>query len=90
MEIMNLFFTPEEELQDKVITEYFSDEVLSSNFWLYWRTMFAFEELALGAGDEALRHPLRAPFGRPARFLGPAIHAVQPVRVHDPAHGELP
>lgn len=21
----------------------FSDEVLNSNFWLYWRTMFAFE-----------------------------------------------
>ena len=43
MEIMKLFFTPEEELQDKKITEYFSDEVLKSNFWLYWRTMFAFE-----------------------------------------------
>ena len=43
MEIMNLFFTPEEELQDKKITDYFSDEVLDSNFWLYWRTMFAFE-----------------------------------------------
>ncbi len=43
MEIMNLFFTPEEDLQDKLITEYFSDEVLNSNFWLYWRTMFAFE-----------------------------------------------
>ncbi len=43
MEIMNLFFTPEEDLQDKKITEYFSDEVLNSNFWLYWRTMFAFE-----------------------------------------------
>lgn len=42
-EIMNLFFTPEEALQDKVITEYFSDDVLNSNFWLYWRTMFAFE-----------------------------------------------
>ncbi len=43
MEIMNLFFTPEEDLQDKLITDYFSDEVLDSNFWLYWRTMFAFE-----------------------------------------------
>ena len=43
MEIMKLFFTPEEDLQDKLITEYFSDEVLNSNFWLYWRTMFAFE-----------------------------------------------
>ena len=29
MEIMKLFFTPEEELQDKKITEYFSDEVLN-------------------------------------------------------------
>lgn len=43
MEIMNLFFTPEADLQDKPITDYFSDEVLDSNFWLYWRTMFAFE-----------------------------------------------
>ena len=43
MEIMHLFFTPDEELYDKKITDYFSDEVLNSNFWLYWRTMFAFE-----------------------------------------------
>ena len=32
MEIMKLFFT-----------DVFDDEVLNSNFWLYWRTMFAFE-----------------------------------------------
>lgn len=43
MEIMKLFFTPNEELQDKKITDYFDEEVLNSNFWLYWRTMFAFE-----------------------------------------------
>ena len=43
MEIMHLFFTPDEKLYDKKITDYFSDEVLNSNFWLYWRTMFAFE-----------------------------------------------
>lgn len=43
LEIMNLFFTPDEDLYDKKITDYFSDEVLNSNFWLYWRTMFAFE-----------------------------------------------
>ena len=43
MEIMKLFFTPDEELYDKRIDEYFSDEVLNSNFWMYWRTMFAFE-----------------------------------------------
>ena len=43
MEIMKLFFTPDEQLYDKKITDFFSDEVLNSNFWLYWRTMFAFE-----------------------------------------------
>ena len=43
MEIMHLFFTPDEDLYDKRINEMFSDEVLDSNFWLYWRTMFAFE-----------------------------------------------
>ena len=44
MEIMKLFFTPNEELQDKKINEIFTDEVFKSNFWLYWRTMFAFQE----------------------------------------------
>ena len=43
MEIMRLFFTPDEDLYDKPITDFFDDEVLNSNFWLYWRTMFAFE-----------------------------------------------
>ncbi|MEG1049197.1 MAG: oleate hydratase, partial [Oscillospiraceae bacterium] len=43
MEIMKLFFTPDEELYGKRIDQYFSDEVLNSNFWMYWRTMFAFE-----------------------------------------------
>ena len=43
MEIMKLFFTPDEQLYDKRITDFFDDEVLNSNFWLYWRTMFAFE-----------------------------------------------
>lgn len=43
LQIMKLFFTPDEELYDKPITDYFDDEVLKSNFWLYWRTMFAFQ-----------------------------------------------
>lgn len=43
MEIMKLFFTPDEALYNRRIEEIFSDEVLKSNFWLYWRTMFAFE-----------------------------------------------
>ncbi len=43
MEIMKLFFTPDEALFDKRITDVFSEDVLNSNFWMYWRTMFAFE-----------------------------------------------
>lgn len=43
MEIMHLFFTPDEQLYNKRIDEIFDKEVLDSNFWLYWRTMFAFE-----------------------------------------------
>ena len=43
MEIMKLFMTPDEDLYDKTIEDVFDDEVFSSTFWLYWRTMFAFE-----------------------------------------------
>ncbi|MBS6374799.1 MAG: oleate hydratase [Erysipelotrichaceae bacterium] len=44
MEIMKLFFTKDEDLYDKTIDDVFDDEFFSSNFWLYWRTMFAFEQ----------------------------------------------
>ena len=42
MELMQLFFTPDEALADRRITDVLSPEVLDSNFWTYWRTMFAF------------------------------------------------
>ena len=43
MEIMKLFFTKDEDLYDKTIEDFFDKEVFDSDFWLYWRTMFAFE-----------------------------------------------
>ena len=43
MEIMKLFMTRDEDLYDKTIEDVFDDEVFNSTFWLYWRTMFAFE-----------------------------------------------
>lgn len=43
-EIVKLFLATREEMENKRIDEVFSAEVLTSNFWLYWRTMFAFEE----------------------------------------------
>lgn len=43
MEIMKLFLTRDEDLYDKTIEDFFDEEVFDSTFWLYWRTMFAFE-----------------------------------------------
>ena len=44
MEIIKLFMTRDEDLYDKKIEDVFTEEFYESNFWLYWRTMFAFEE----------------------------------------------
>lgn len=43
-ELVHLFFATREQMENKRINEVFSDEFFKSNFWLYWRTMFAFEE----------------------------------------------
>ena len=44
MEIMKLFFMKDEDLYGKAINEIWTDEVFNSNFWTYWRTMFAFKD----------------------------------------------
>ncbi|OPJ62596.1 oleate hydratase [Clostridium oryzae] len=44
MEIVKLFMTRDEDLYDKKISDVFTEQFFSSNFWLYWRTMFAFED----------------------------------------------
>ncbi|MCI2047604.1 MAG: oleate hydratase [Faecalibacterium sp.] len=44
LEIMNLFMTPDEKLENVKMTELFDDEVFNTNFWMYWRTMFAFKD----------------------------------------------
>lgn len=44
MELAQLFMTPERELDDKRITDVFTKDFFESNFWLFWRTMFAFED----------------------------------------------
>ncbi len=43
MQIVKLFLTRDEDLYDKTIEDVFDEEVFDSTFWLYWRTMFAFE-----------------------------------------------
>ena len=44
LEIIHLFFTKDEDLYDKTLDDVFDEEFYSSNFWLYWQTMFAFEK----------------------------------------------
>jgi oleate hydratase len=43
-EIVKVFLATREEMENKRIDEVFTGEFFKSNFWLYWRTMFAFEE----------------------------------------------
>jgi oleate hydratase len=43
-EIIHIFLSTRKEMENKRINEVFSEDFLKSNFWLYWRTMFAFEE----------------------------------------------
>lgn len=43
-EIIALFLATRGEMENRRIDEVFGEDFLNSNFWLYWRTMFAFEE----------------------------------------------
>lgn len=43
-QLIKVFIATREEMEGKRIDEVFDEHFLSSNFWLYWRTMFAFEE----------------------------------------------
>ncbi|MCE2563163.1 oleate hydratase [Komagataeibacter sp. FNDCF1] len=42
-EIISLILADEERLDGKVISDVLSDDFMKSNFWLFWRSMFAFE-----------------------------------------------
>ncbi|MGY2498848.1 oleate hydratase, partial [Klebsiella pneumoniae] len=43
-DIIALFLATRQEMENKRIDEVLGRDFLDSNFWLYWRTMFAFEE----------------------------------------------
>lgn len=43
-EITKVFFATRKDMENKRINEVFGEEFFASNFWMYWRTMFAFEE----------------------------------------------
>lgn len=43
-DIVKVILATREDMEDKRIDEVFGPDFLASNFWLYWRTMFAFED----------------------------------------------
>ncbi|GAA2036220.1 oleate hydratase [Catenulispora yoronensis] len=43
-DVVKVFLATREQMEGKRIDEVFGADFLASNFWLYWRTMFAFEE----------------------------------------------
>ena len=72
MEIMRLFFTPDEVLYDRTIDRLFQRRGAGqSNFWLYWRTMFAFENWHSALEMKLYIQPLHPPHRRPARSSVP-------------------
>jgi hypothetical protein len=43
-DLVKLFLATRKEMENRRINEVLGEDFLASNFWLYWRTMFAFEE----------------------------------------------
>ncbi len=90
MEIMKLFLTKDEDLYDKTIEDVFDDEVFNSTFWLYWRTMFAFENwhsaLEMKLYFQRFIHHIS---GLPD-FFRTEIYTLQSVRIPDPSDEEIP
>ena len=39
-----MFFSTREEMENKRINEVMGEDFFKSNFWLFWRTTFAFQE----------------------------------------------
>ena len=89
MEIMKLFFTPDEDLYDKPITDFFDDEVLDSNFWLYWRTMFAFENWHSALEMKLYIKRYIHHIGGLPDFSALRFTRYNPVRVDDSADGQV-
>ena len=43
-ELIEIFLATHESMEGKRISDVFGKEFFASNFWMYWRTMFAFED----------------------------------------------
>jgi oleate hydratase len=88
-EIVKLFLATRKEMENKRINEVFGKEFLSSNFWLYWRTMFAFEEWHSALEMKLYLHRFIHQIRGMPRLLHAEVHQVQPVRIAGAAAGQV-
>ena len=68
-DLITLFLATREEMENRRINEVMGEDFLKSNFWLYWRTMFAFEEWHSALEMKLYVH----------RFQRPEVHPPQSV-----------
>lgn len=88
-DLLSVFLATREEMENKRINEVFGEDFLSSNFWLYWRTMFAFEEWHSALEMKLYLHRFIHHVGQSGRFLITQIQPLQPVRIDGPAVSEM-
>ena len=69
MALSKLFMTPEKDLEDKKISDVLPDSFWSTNFWLYWQTMFAFQRWSSASSKPWVtrRSPVRSSMSRTGR-----------------------
>ena len=80
MEIMKLFFTPDEELLRQAHHRLLRRRgARQSNFWLYWRTMFAFENWHSALEMKLYIQRYIHHIGGLPDFTRPALYQLQPV-----------
>ncbi|WP_420911580.1 oleate hydratase [Rhodococcus qingshengii] len=80
-DIMKVFLTSRSELENKRINEVFGKGFLASNFWLYWRTMFAFEEWHSALEIKQYLHRFIHHIKGLPDLSTLQVHQIQPVRV---------
>ena len=88
-EILQLCITRDEDLYDRKITDVLGQDFLDSNFWLYWRTMFAFEEWHSALEMKLYLNRFVHLVGGMANSERHQAKQVQPVRVLHPPTSHL-
>ncbi|VTO17916.1 Oleate hydratase [Brevundimonas vancanneytii] len=88
-DMLKVFMATREEMENKRINEVFGEDFLASNFWMYWRTMFAFEEWHSALEMKLYLHRFIHHIGGLADFFRVEVHPLQPVRIAGAAIGEV-